>query len=323
MFLIALLIFIAVFAVVALIVSALGAGASHKEKQIVERLESISAAAERRPEEEGISILREELLSSIPWVNRLLFRISIFPQAAVLLRQANVSWSVTGLTLNCLGAGILGGVVAYWRTGALPFALLIGAAAASIPVVYVYFKRSQRFNQFEEKMPEALDLMVGALRAGHSLVSALEMVGKEMPEPLGGEFRKCFDEQNYGLELRDALINMGQRVPIHDVQIAITAILIQKESGGNLAEILEKAAAVIRDRFRLKRQIRVHTAQGRLTGIILALLPVFLGLALYALNPEYMSRLWQDKIGLKLMYAAIGMEIIGGLIIRKIVRIRV
>jgi len=323
MYLISLLVFISVFAVAGLIVTALGAGGNPEQKQIMERLESISAAASRRPEEEGLSILRVELLSSIPWVNQVLHEINLFPRTAELLRQAGIPWTVGGLILYCLGAGCLGGGIAYWRTSAVPFALLIGAGALCAPVAYVFYMRSRRFDMFEEKMPEALDLMVGALRAGHSFISALEMVAKEMPDPLAGEFKKCFDEQNYGLEVRDALMNMANRIPIHDVHIVITAILIQRESGGNLAEILEKAAAVIRDRFRLKRQVRVHTAQGRLTGIILALLPLFLGLALYGINPEYMSRLWQDKTGIKLMYAAVALTTVGGLIIRKIVRVLV
>lgn len=323
MFLIALLVFIAVFAAVVLAMVAIGAGTNKDQKQILERLESISAAAQRRPDDEGLNILREELLSSIPWVNRLLHEVDLFPKLREILRQAGVKWTVTSLLLNCLGAGLAAGAAAYWRTRAFPFALMVGVVAEGGPMAYVYFKRSQRFGKFEEKLPEALDLMVGALRAGHSLISALEMVVREIPEPISGEFKKCFDEQNFGLELREAMINLGNRVPLHDMHIVVTAILIQKESGGNLAEILEKVASVIRDRFRLKRQIRVHTAQGRLTGWILALLPVILGLGLYFVNPAYMSRLWQDKTGLKLMYTAAAMTIVGALIIRKIIQIRV
>ena len=141
-------------------------------------------------------------------------------------------------------------------------------------------KRSKRFNKFEQGLPEALDLMVSALRAGHSLVAALGLVAQESPDPIGGEFRICFDEQNYGLELRTAMDNLVARVPLQDLRIVTTAILIQKESGGNLAEVLDKTAYVIRERFRLKRQVRVHTAQGRLTGWILSFLPIVLGIAL-------------------------------------------
>jgi tight adherence protein B len=155
------------------------------------------------------------------------------------------------------------------------------------------------------------------------LNSALGLVTRECPDPVGTEFRVCFDEQNYGLELKTALENMTNRVPVQDLRIVVTGILIQKESGGNLAEVLEKASDVIRERFRLKRQVMTHTAQGRLTGMILTLLPVVLGCALYFVNPEMMSLLWKRDVGIKLLYAAGGMIVVGGLIIRKIVNMDV
>jgi tight adherence protein B len=165
--------------------------------------------------------------------------------------------------------------------------------------------------------------MVSALRAGHSFNSALGLAANESPNPIGKEFRICFDEQNYGLELKTAMTNLAVRVPLQDLKIVITAILIQKESGGNLAEVFDKAAYVIRERFRLKRQVRVHTAQGRLTGWILSFLPVVLGIALYLINPESMSLLWTRPLGVKLLYLSGGMTIVGGLIIRKIVNMDV
>ncbi len=152
---------------------------------------------------------------------------------------------------------------------------------------------------------------MSALRAGHSLVSALGLVAQEAPEPVGGEFRICFEEQNYGLELRTAMVNLVTRVPIQDLKIVSTAVLIQKESGGNLAEVLDKTSYVIRERFRLKRQVRVHTAQGRLTGWILTLLPPILGVALYVINPKTMSILWTNPLGVKLLYLSAAMTITG------------
>jgi tight adherence protein B len=178
-------------------------------------------------------------------------------------------------------------------------------------------------NKFEEGIPEALELIVSALRVGHSLNAAMGLVSRECADPVGGEFRVTFDEMNYGLELKSALDNLVTRVPIQDVKIVCTAILIQRESGGNLAEVLEKTAQVIRERFRLKRQVATHTAQGRLTGWILTLLPVVLGFLLYLVNPELMSLLWKKEMGLKLLYAASGMIVVGGLIIRKIVNMDV
>ena len=185
------------------------------------------------------------------------------------------------------------------------------------------FKRKKRLAKFEEGLPEALDLIVSALRVGHSLNSALGLVTRECPDPVGSEFRVCYDEQNYGLELKTALENMVTRMPTQDLQIVVTAVMIQKESGGNLAEVLEKTAEVIRERFRLKRQVSTHTAQGRLTGLILTFLPVVLGCALYFISPKMMSLLWTTPIGIKLLYISSGMIVVGGLIIRKIVNMDV
>jgi tight adherence protein B len=165
--------------------------------------------------------------------------------------------------------------------------------------------------------------MVSALRAGQSLIASMGMVSRECPDPLGGEFRTCFEEQNFGLELKGAIENLLHRMPIQDLRIVCTAILIQKESGGNLAEVLDKTAHVIRERFRLRREVRTRTAQGRMTGWVLTLLPVVLGFALYWVNPEMMSMLWKRDIGIKLLWAASIMIVIGGLIIRKIVNMDV
>ena len=181
-----------------------------------------------------------------------------------------------------------------------------GWSAASCPWHLSWPKRTKRMKKFEEGLPEALDLIVSALRVGHSLNSALGLVTRECPDPVGSEFRVCFDEQNYGLELKTAMDNLVTRVPLQDLKIVATAILIQKESGGNLAEVLEKTAEVIRERFRLKRQVSTHTAQGRLTGMILTALPVVLGCCLYFVSPKMMSLLWTTKIGIKLLYAAVG-----------------
>ena len=263
------------------------------------------------------------MLSAVPWINRWLLKIELAPRLRSTLYQANVSWTAGGLLLMSVACFVIPSYLLYLRTGTLAFALLIGLLLGFAPFAYVLHKRSQRFKKFEEELPEALDLMVSALRAGHSLVASLGLVGSESPDPIGGEFKICCDEQNYGLELRTALDNLVTRVPLQDVRIVTTAILIQKESGGNLAEVLDKAAYVIRERFRLKRQVRVHTAQGRLTGWILSFLPIVLGILLYLVNPDNMSLLWKREIGVKLLYTAAGMTVTGALIIRKIVRMDV
>jgi tight adherence protein B len=317
------LVFVGIFLVVALLLIASGTGASQRTKQTLALLSSALAVGTRQLEDQIVDIRKHELLSAVPWINRWLLKIELAPRLRSTLYQANVKWTAGGLLLMSLACFVIPAYLLYLRTGAVPFALLVGLLLGATPFVYVLHKRRQRFNKFEEELPEALNLMVSALRAGHSLVAALGLVGTESPEPIGGEFKICCDEQNYGLELRTALDNLVTRVPLQDVRIVTTAILIQKESGGNLAEVLDKTAYVIRERFRLKRQVRIHTAQGRLTGWILSFLPIVLGIALYFINPDHMSLLWKRDIGIKLMYAAGIMTITGALIIRKIVRMNV
>ena len=323
MLLLSALVFVGIFLVVALLLIASGTGASQRTKQTLALLSSALAVGTRQLEDQIVDIRKHELLSAVPWINRWLLKIELAPRLRSTLYQANVKWTAGGLLLMSLACFVIPSYLLYLRTGAVPFALLLGLLLGATPFVYVLHRRRKRFNKFEEELPEALNLMVSALRAGHSLVAALGLVGSESPDPIGGEFKICCDEQNYGLELRTALDNLVTRVPLQDVRIVTTAILIQKESGGNLAEVLDKTAYVIRERFRLKRQVRIHTAQGRLTGWILSFLPIVLGIALYFINPDHMSLLWKRDIGVKLMYAAGAMTITGALIIRKIVRMDV
>ena len=178
-------------------------------------------------------------------------------------------------------------------------------------------------HKFEELLPEAIDLMSRGLKAGHAVNSAIEMVSQETPEPVGTEFRRIFEEQNFGLPMREALINMAKRVPLEDVQFLVTAMLVQRETGGNLAEILDKTTYVIRERFRLRGQLRIYTAQGRLTGWILSALPFFLFAVLDFLNPDYEGILLQDPTGQKLLCAGVGLMAIGWFAIRKVIDIKV
>jgi tight adherence protein B len=325
MSLIVIVVFLGVFAVVALLAAASGAGASRQDKEMLARLDSALATNKSKSDMADllIDVRKNELLSTIPWIDRLLRKIELTPRLRRLLYQANLKWTVGGLVLMCVSAFAITGYLLYWRTGAVLFGVMGGAVFGSAPIGYVYFLRNKRMAKFEEGLPEALDLICSALRVGHSLNSALGLVTRECPDPVGPEFRVTFDEQNYGLELKTALENMVNRVPLQDLRIVVTGINIQKESGGNLAEVLEKASEVIRERFRLKREIMTHTAQGRLTGIVLTLLPVVLGCALYFVNPEMMSLLWKRELGIKLLYAASTMIVIGGLIIRKIVNMEV
>lgn len=319
----AVIVFLGVFLAVLLLLSLVGSESSREAKQTLARLDSLAGRGVRGAQDETFDIRRHELLSGMPWFNRWLHGIEISRQLRLVIQQADVSWTVGRLVLLCLFLALAAGYLVEKRTGADLLALLLGVGAGSLPLVYVLRKRAQRFARFELLLPEAVDLMVGAIRAGHSFSSAMGLVSKECGEPVRSEFRKCYDEQNFGLELRSALENFLERMPVPDLRMIVTAVLIQQESGGNITEILAKVAELIRERFRLQRQIRVHTAQGRITGLILALLPVVLGVLIYLIRPEHMSLLWKREIGIKMLYAGVTMQVIGMLIIRKIVRMKV
>ena len=316
------LVFLGVFAVIALPLIA-SSGPSKQAKDVQTRLESALATETPEVRDLVVDLRKDEQMSSIPWLNKHLLQFEVTPYLRKILDQANLSWSAGRLLAMCGALFVIPAFLVHYRLGSALPALLAGAAFGLSPYGLVLFKRSQRFGKFEQGLPEALDLMVSALRAGHSLIAAMGLVGRECPDPVGGEFKTCFEEQNYGLELKSALDNTLERIPLQDLRIVATAIMIQKESGGNLAEVLDKTAYVIRERFRLKRTVRTHTAQGRMTGWILTLLPVALGVAIYTINPTMMSILWTRDIGVKLLYASGGMTVIGGLTIRKIVNMEV
>ena len=310
------------FALVLLALNLITGKRSQAKKRINTRLEQI-AAPQSGPAEARDEFRKTEQLSGIPWLDEFLRRIDFSDGVRLLLYQADLKWTVGKVFgLACLLAAASGCAV-YWRTGAILFALIVAALAGYAPFLYVMQVRARRFDRMRQYLPEALDLMVAAIRAGHTFTSAMGMAAKESPEPIRREFRQCFDEQNFGLELRYAMENLAYRVPIQDIRMIVTALLIQSESGGNLTEILDKVAYLIREQFKIQRQVRVHTAQGRLTGWILSMLPPILGCALYFMNPQHMSVLWTTPIGKKILVASSIMTVIGALIIRKIVRIEV
>ena len=321
--LIIVLVFLGAFSVVALIAIASGSGASQQAKQVHATLDS--ALATDSPEERGpiLDLRKTDRLSSIPWLNRKLLSFELTPRVQSLLYQADLKWTAGGMLAGCALCFVSIGYLVYWRTDSVLIGLAAGALASAMPYFWARHKRGKRLDKFQEGLPEALDLMVNALRAGHSLIAAMGSVARECADPIGCEFKACFEEQNYGLEMKTALDNMINRVPLQDLRIVATAIMIQRESGGNLAEVLDKTSHVIRERFRLKRQVGVHTAQGRMTGWVLSLLPVFLGTALYFVNPDMMSQLWKNPLGIKMLWTSFGMLVVGTLIIRHIVNMDV
>jgi len=200
---------------------------------------------------------------------------------------------------------------------------LIAIAGGVAPYAFLVHRRSSRLKRFEEQFPEALDLLSRAIKAGHAFQTAMGMVADELPEPVGPEFKKSFDQQNFGLPLREALNGMAERVAILDVRFFVTAVLIQRDTGGNLSEILDNLAHVVRERFKIRRQIRVHTAHGRFTGYVLLALPAALAVALSFINPEHMGLLFHEHMGQMMLIGAIVMQTIGYIWIRQVIKIEV
>jgi tight adherence protein B len=292
------------------------------EKTVQQRLTSIEGLSSLS-EEEATDILKQVTLSQVPWLNDILQQVPGCSKLQRFILQADSRWSVAAL-LSASALITLGGAwLASFRAPTQGLSLLLGVAAGSSPYAYLAWKRAARLRRFEASLPEAIDLMARALRAGHAITSAIEMVAQEIPAPVSSEFRLVFEEQNFGLPLREAMLNLARRVPLADVQFLVTAVLVQKETGGNLAEVLDKTTAVIRERNRLKGQLRIYTAQGRVTGVILCALPFLLFALLDFLNPGYEGVLLRDPLGIQLVYAGLVMMVLGVLVIRKIVDIKV
>jgi len=324
MLLILILIFVAIFAIAApLLVWFSGAHNAAKKEKVAAVLDSALGKPTEIVKHDPSSFRRSEVSSSIPLLNRWLQKLDLVSRATLLLRQADLKMTPGALILMSLAGFAIPAYLVNLRSAPILVSLGVGAAVSAVPFAYVWFKRAQRFGKFEQGLPEALDLIVSGLRAGHSLSSAMGLVTRECPDPVGTEFRIVYDEQNFGLEMRLALENLVKRVPLQDLKMAITAIVIQRESGGNLAEVLEKTAHMVRERFRLKKQVSVHTAQGRMTGMVLTILPIALGIGLYILNPENESLLWRREIGVKLLIGGACSLVIGTLWIQKIVRMKV
>jgi tight adherence protein B len=241
-----------------------------------------------------------------------------------ILEQAGLKWRPAAVVHSCLALFILGFLMARLLFP-LPLSAQLGAglACAVLPVVYVMRTRTKRLHKFEEQFPESLEFVARSMRAGHAFSVSLEMIHREFQEPLSGEFRRTFDEHNLGLPLDQALLKLAGRVPLLDVHFFVSAVLLQKRTGGNLAEILDKLAALIRERFKLRGKIRAISAHGRMTGIALTLIPVGVALMMFYVNPGYVNFFIEDEAGNIMLGIAIVLQIIGYLIIRKIVSIEV
>lgn len=290
------------------------------EKAVEEQLASIEEAQSQGSDRTTILKERtirsgtlEDLAQKLPWS----------PAASRLIRQAGRDWPLGSVLLFSLIAGVGG----YWLVSLVApgavISMAIGIAVGSSPYVYLYILREIRFKRFGDLLPEAVDLMSRGLRAGHSISAVMEMVGNEVSDPVGIEFRALHKEQTLGLPIRDAMMGLVNRIPLDDMRFLATAILLQKESGGNLAQILDKTSEVVRERARLRGQLQIYTAQGRITGWILCAAPFVMFGIINTLNHQYEKPLLSDPFGLKMVYFGLGLMVIGVLAIRKIINVKV
>lgn len=293
---------------------------SPEAKKVTHRLQALAAGA--LAEHETL-LLKQRLLSELPIVQRLLFTLPRLREFDRLLEQSGLQITVGRLLLIAV---LLGGAAfaaaAFFH---LPswLTLALAAAAASLPFLHVLRRRTARIRNLERQLPDALDLIGRALRAGHAFPSGLQMVGEEMPDPIATEFRLTHEEVNYGISLKQALINMGARVPSTDMRYFIIAVLIQRDTGGNLTEVLQNLSSLIRERFKLLEKVRVLAAEGKLSAWIVGLLPFGLAGMVNLINPGFMQVLWTDPIGLKMIGVMLSMMLFGIVWMRQIIRIHV
>lgn len=290
-------------------------------KKIQQRLLTLSAAADNSAQSH---LLRDRMLSELPPFQRFLLNLPRAHRLDRCLLQANLNWTVSKLLLGCL---VLGGAAFLAVTALLhqPFVagMLVAGGGAWLPLAYVQHRRARRLAKLEQQLPDALDLLARALRSGHAFGAGLQMIGEEMAEPIASEFRFVHDEVNFGVSLEQALGNLSARVPVTDLRYFVVAVLIQRDSGGNLTEVLTNLSRLIRQRLKLLWHVRVLSAEGRISAWLLSLLPFAIGGLMNVFNPEFMAPMWNDPIGVSLVRGMLLSMTCGILLLRKIIRIRI
>src|SRR5438309_979693 len=316
---------IIVFVVVAGVAFALLSLVNQRNAQarlIKERLANEQKAPERSPDEE-LALLRDEQLSDIPVLDSILRRSARVSEMQAMLAQGGLNLRAGNFLGLCALSGVVIGLVAYVLSSRAEVGWVAVLVGVILPYAYASIRRNRRFEKFEELFPEAIDTLARAVRAGHAFTTALEMITAEVSEPVSGEFRQLYEEQKFGMPVRDALLNLTDRMPLVDVKFFVTAVMLQRETGGNLAEILDNLSYVIRERFKILRQVRVHTAQGRLTMVLLMALPPTIVVIMSILNPGFIRPLFTDPIGHALIVGGITLQTLGYFFIRRIIRIQV
>jgi tight adherence protein B len=319
------LVFVAVTAgVVGLFMLVSGRSQVRREKAIQNRLQEVGGAVTAEEgDASGGTLLLKEIVGPMPNMDRAANAALKGSGVERWLQQSGTAMTISAVILTTLMFGVLAAIATFIFTHLVWAAMVAFVVGLGIQPMLLKRKRSGRIDRFEEHFPEALDLLSRAVRAGHAFSAGMKMVADELEDPVGPEFRKAFDEQNYGLPLKESLNGMAERIPLLDVKFFATAVLIQRETGGNLAEILDNLANVVRERFKIRRQVRVHTAHGRFTGYVLMALPAFLAIALMFINPEHMNLLFEERIGQMMILACIVMQAIGYIWIKQIVKIEV
>jgi len=297
--------------------------AFRKQRAARKQLKGIDRRAVAAQSDPTSVLYREERAGLAPWLEAIVARLPQVRDVEHLLSQADTTWSVGTFLLMSVGLGVTLALIAVTILKGWPLALGAGLFGSVIPYLYVRRRRTKRIRAFEEHFPEAIDLLGRSIRAGHAFSTGLKIVAEESPDPISTEFKQVFEEQKFGLPLEDSLMSLADRIPLVDIRILVTAILVQRDVGGNLAEILDKISYTIRERFMILRQVRVHTAQGRMTGYLLAGLPIFVGGLVFLLNPSYIGIMFEHPLGKLLLGAAGVMQFIGFLAIRKIIEIEV
>ncbi|MBA2676226.1 type II secretion system F family protein [Ramlibacter sp.] len=297
---------------------------SHKgpqAKKLQQRLRSLSASGDAA---QPARVLRQRMASELPWLERTLLALPRLRGLDAFIAQAGLTWSLTRLLAAMAACGLVAAIALgmLLHPPAL-YTLVAGLAAATLPLLFVRHRRNARLRLLERQLPEALDLMCRALRAGHAFSSALKMGGEEMPEPMGGELRIVHDEINYGVSLQQGLSHLCERVPLTDLRYFVVAVLTQRESGGNLTEILGKLAHLVRERLKLLARVRVLSSEGRMSAWTLGLMPFALAGLMSVINPDFMRPLWTDPMGQGFLKFMLGSMFVGVLLIRRIIRIRV
>jgi tight adherence protein B len=276
-----------------------------------------------RIDESTSNILRKTAGRDSPLLESAL---ALFPQrhdVGILLEQADLSWTVGTFLMMSVGVAATLALTSALAGGGPAIMFALGLIGLFLPSMYVRRRKKKRILAFEEQFPEAIELLGRSIRAGHAFATGLKVVADESPDPVATEFRRVFEEQKFGLPLEDSMLGVADRIELVDVRIFVTAILVQREVGGNLAEILDQIAYTIRERFMIQRQVRVYTAQGRMTGYLLSFMPVAMGVLLYTMSPEYMLILFEDPMGRLMLGGALVLQFIGFLVIRRIIDIEI